>query len=117
MLSDIGLYQDCFEQAFLEQTKDFFNLKSNEKINLKMPLQTYMLFAEGLIQIEGKFAHFYLHPETFLQVVELMEAQLITNHQAYILKEMPSLLNKEWHDYENAIKTMYEFFDQTSLIP
>lgn len=50
-----------------------------------MPMNTYMTFAEGLIQIEGKFAHFYLQSGTFLKVVELLETQLIANHQAYIL--------------------------------
>jgi|688.fasta_scaffold188487_1 hypothetical protein len=78
---------------------------------MKMPLKTYMQFAEGLIQIEGKFAHFYLQSGTFLQVVELMEAQLIANHQTYILKEMPSLLDQDWECHENSIKTMYELFD------
>lgn len=78
---------------------------------MKMPLKTYMQFAEGLIQIEGKFAHFYLYSGTFLKVVELMEAQLIANHQTYILKEMPSLLDQDWEYHENSIKTMYEFFD------
>lgn len=40
-----------------------------------------------------------------------MEAQLIANHQTYILKEMPSLLDQDWEYHENSIKTMYEFFD------
>ena len=60
MLSDLGVYQEIFELPFLERTSSFFAVKSLEKINQNMPLPTYLAFAEGLIQIEGKFAHFYL---------------------------------------------------------
>ena len=45
-----------------------------------MPLQTYLQFAEGLIQIEGKFAHFYLQQGTFLKEIELLENELIASH-------------------------------------
>lgn len=53
------------------------------------------MFAEGLIQIEGKFAHFYLQAGTFLKIVELLESSLIANHKTTILISLPSLFDGE----------------------
>lgn len=80
MLSDLGVYHDTFEAPFLERTAEFFAAKSKEKFAENIALPEYLLFAEGLIQIEGKLAHFYLQHGTFLKVVELLESKLIADH-------------------------------------
>lgn len=113
MLSDLGVYHETFEAPFLERTGEFFGAKSMEKFDDHMPLPEYLLFAEGLIQIEGKFAHFYLQHGTFLKVVELLETKLIADHKVKILSGLPNLLDtpQEWHKNEGALRTLYEFFD------
>ena len=73
----------------------------------------YLDFATGLIQIEGKLAHFYLHPDSFLRVVELLESTIIGSHQDKILGGLPTLLDAEagWQSQARAITSLYEFFD------
>ena len=80
MMVEMGIYADAFESSFLDQTGEFYASKSKEQIDAHLPLPLYLAFAEGLIQIEGKFAHFYLQTGSFLKLVELLEASLIAKH-------------------------------------
>lgn len=93
MLADLGVYNDTFLEPFLEKSEAFFKAKSQEKVNAKLGVPEYLQFSEGLIQIEGKLANFYLQPGTFLKVVELLESTLIASHNAYILGGLPALLD------------------------
>lgn len=119
MLAELGVYQEIFETPFLERTGVFFATKSQQKFEANILLPDYLQFAAGLIQIEGKFAHFYLQKGTFLKVVDLLEAQLIAQHRVRILEGLPSLLDSPegWQHNQGALCTLYEFFDQTNLIP
>ena len=74
MLAELGVYDEIFETPFLERTSAFFAAKSQQLLDAKIPLPDYLSFSAGLIQIEGKFAHFYLQHGTFLKVVELLES-------------------------------------------
>ena len=93
MLKELGVYQEIFETPFLERTGQYFAGKSLQKLDARIPLPDYLQFAAGLIQIEGKFAHFYLQQGTFLKVVELLELQLISHHRVRILEGLPTLLD------------------------
>lgn len=117
MLADLGMYSDAFESSFLDQTGEFFAARSKAQIDAGLPLPQYLAFAAGIIQIEGKLAHFYLQAGTFLKLVELLEARLIADHQSKILQGLPSLLDDGWLQNERAVQTLFEFFDQTGLIP
>ena len=52
-------------------------------------------------------------------MVELLESTLIGNHKQHILAGLPTLLDAQvgWQAQERSIRSLYEFFDQTNLVP
>ncbi|OEL24793.1 Cullin-1 [Dichanthelium oligosanthes] len=76
----LGIYQVEFEQAFLDDTRNYYSRKV-ETLNLKYSDDPdYMLKAEECLQKERERVVNYLHSSTEPKLVEAVESELITRH-------------------------------------
>lgn len=90
MLVQLGIdkrsvYEEIFEQPFLEQSAEFYRSESQRYLNENCA-STYIREVEQRIDEESKRAQRYLDSETEPKIVHVVEQELITNHMARIVE-------------------------------
>eukprot|EP00613_Pedinella_sp_CCMP2098_P033057 CAMPEP_0171731480 /NCGR_PEP_ID=MMETSP0991-20121206/28962_1 /TAXON_ID=483369 /ORGANISM="non described non described, Strain CCMP2098" /LENGTH=829 /DNA_ID=CAMNT_0012326513 /DNA_START=87 /DNA_END=2577 /DNA_ORIENTATION=- len=84
MLADLGVdglsvYEDDFEHAFLETTKEFYRQESLDFLS-QNTCPDYLTKAEDRFREEHERVRHYLHPSTEPKLKRVMEEELVTNH-------------------------------------
>jgi len=90
MLVQLGIdkrsvYEEIFEQPFLEQSAEFYKSESQRYLN-ENDASTYIREVERRIDEESKRARRYLDSETEPKIVHVVEQELITNHMTRIVE-------------------------------
>uniref|UniRef100_A0A6G1S2S2 Cullin-3 n=1 Tax=Aceria tosichella TaxID=561515 RepID=A0A6G1S2S2_9ACAR len=90
MLVQLGIdkrtvYEEIFEQPFLEQSADFYRSESQRYLNENCA-STYIREVEQRIEEESKRAQRYLDSGTEQKIVQVVERELITNHMTPIVE-------------------------------
>jgi cullin 3 len=90
MLVQLGIdkrtvYEEIFEQPFLEQSAEFYRSESQRYLNQNCA-STYIREVEQRIEEESKRAQRYLDPGTEQKIVQVVERELITNHMTTVVE-------------------------------
>lgn len=90
MLVQLGIdkrtvYEEIFEQPFLEQSADFYRSESQRYL-AENCASTYIREVEQRIEEESKRAQRYLDSGTEAKIVQVVERELITNHMTPIVE-------------------------------
>lgn len=89
MLVQLGIdkrtvYEEIFEQPFLEQSAEFYRSESQRYLN-ENDASTYIREVEQRIEEESTRAQRYLDPGTEQKIVQVVEQELISNHMHSIV--------------------------------
>jgi len=84
MFNSLGIYVECFQKPFLEQTNQFY-AEEGEQYMLSTEVPEYLLHAEKRLSEEYDRCVNYLDPATRKPLVAATERQLLERHMAAII--------------------------------
>ena len=91
---NLQLYQESFENLFLDHTNQYYTRKSNEFL-MQNPIDQYMKKVEIWLKEEEKRVNLYLHPSTLEKLVKTLEQVLIWIHLEKFHGEFKQLLEND----------------------
>ncbi|XP_022667361.1 cullin-1-like isoform X2 [Varroa destructor] len=91
---NLSVYREAFENAFLDQTRQFYSAKSSELLNSK-PVTDFLIQAESFLQEENDRVYRYLHETTLPTLAKTCESVLIEQHLDQFYDEFKKLLEQD----------------------
>ena len=104
--TNLTIYIDSFEKAFLAETEKVYKEDSQTYITLN-PVTEYLKKAEQWLTEEEDRVRHYLHSSTHKPLVALAEVTLLTSHSRLIQEQFKPLLEREKLD---DLARMYSLF-------
>eukprot|EP00191_Tetraselmis_sp_GSL018_P019609 CAMPEP_0177587888 /NCGR_PEP_ID=MMETSP0419_2-20121207/5910_1 /TAXON_ID=582737 /ORGANISM="Tetraselmis sp., Strain GSL018" /LENGTH=773 /DNA_ID=CAMNT_0019078005 /DNA_START=166 /DNA_END=2484 /DNA_ORIENTATION=+ len=95
MFSSLGIYTECFESVFLEQTAQFYSAEGELYLS-QSETADYLLHTEKRLQEEYERCKNYLDTTTRKPLIGAVERQLLEKHMAEVFdRGVPSMLDRE----------------------
>uniref|UniRef100_A0A0B7AG79 Cullin family profile domain-containing protein n=2 Tax=Arion vulgaris TaxID=1028688 RepID=A0A0B7AG79_9EUPU len=105
-----GVYEEDFEQPFLEQSAEFYRLES-QKFLAENSASVYIKKVEARISEEAERAKHYLDKSTEEPVVKVLEAELISKHMKTIVEmENSGVVHMLENNKTDDLACMYKLF-------
>ncbi|XP_059164141.1 cullin-3-B-like [Physella acuta] len=105
-----GVYEEDFEQPFLDQSADFYRLES-QKFLAENSASVYIKKVEARINEEAERAKHYLDKTTEEPVVKVLETELISKHMKTIVEmENSGVVHMLENNKTEDLACMYKLF-------
>ena len=86
----LDFYKDSFEQAFLDETSDFF-AKNAEVTFAELNLPSYMLYVDKILEREAERLRLCLDLSTRDKLIVILDKTLIAKFMGDVLQEPPEI--------------------------
>ncbi|CAL8081710.1 unnamed protein product [Calicophoron daubneyi] len=117
-VNSLRVYLEDFEQAFLEQSREFYRTESESFLAENTSASLYIKKVEQRIEEEIKRAHHYLDPSTEPKIVAVLVEELISRHMETIVgMENSGLTFMLTHDRFDDIAAMYNLLSRVDEGP
>merc|ERR1712137_109294 len=115
MLISLKLYEGSFESHILQETGDHYRRESHAKLE-EHTLSFYLEYVSSSLRQERERAQLFLHPNTLLKVMEIVEREIIYEHTNTMLEKGFFTLMEE--NNQNDLNCLYLFLKKVRrLVP